>query len=406
MLKKILKKKIVKDAAFLSVSHLVVQLSGFFGSLLTFRYLGPSDIGLTAFLQNYLTIFATFFSGLDLYANWQIASSPTWRIKVSEYVKFKFLAVAATSFFFLLFAGCFFPKYIFVLSIISLLPMFTSIFGSYIFLVQLQNKIKMQSIVMVISALLLLSLRCLAVYLQLPLMYFMFITSTDGILLATAAYFSLKGTTGPVSFLSAYKEGVILIKKSFFPILYAYSWFLIIKIDQLFLPLFFSVEKLGLYSSAVKVTELANVFVVLLQSLVMPRILSFVEGKNSSKNMTLGLSFYFCISVFISCILSLFSSLWVFILFGEKFQGAEIILKVYAWTLPGIFITNFLSVIAFSKRKYKLLAITGFGLLCVSAPLTYVVAFFGRTSFVAVVSVFVYSMSAITLLVLWKKKML
>lgn len=406
MLKKVLKKKIVKDAAFLSASHLVVQLCGLCGSLLTFRYLGPSNIGVTAFLQNYLTLFVTLFSGIDLYANWKIAASSRWGKKVAEYTLFKFVLVFLASILFLVTAKLFFPEDIFLLSGISLIPLFASIFGPYVFLIQFQNKIKLQSIAMVTSAVLLLLLKCLAVYFHLSLIYFIFITSLDGILLAVAAYFSLRRFTDSVNLMSAYYEGVLILKRSVFSVLYVYSWFFIIKIDQLFLPLFLSIDKLGLYSSAVKVTELANVFVVLLQSLLVPRVASLYEGKDSYRNMIVGLSVYFSFSVCISFLLSFFSPVWIFLLFGDKFQASSAILTVYAWTLPGIFITNFLSVLAFSKRKYRLLAFTGMGLLCLSAPLTYFAAHSGNVLFIAGVSVFIYSLSAVTLLVLWKKKML
>lgn len=406
MLKKIFRKKIVKDALILSISHFVIQISGLCSSLLVFRYLGPANVGLTTFLQNYLTIFVTFFSGVDLYANWHTVTSDVWNKKVSSYVKFKFVLVVVASLCFLFIAKFLFPKDIFILSLVSLLPIFTSIFGSYVFLIQFQNKIKLQAFAATASSLFLLSLRLLAVYFKMPVVYFIFITSLDGVFLAIIAYLSLRKSLEYVPWYLSLQEGVVILRKSLFSILYVYSWFFIIKIDQLLLPVFFSIEKLGLYSSAVRVTELANVLVVLMQSLLLPRVVSLHEGDKATKNTFLALSFYTVVSFFLACLLSFFSQTWISLLFGERFKDSSPILAVYAWTLPGIFITNFFSVIAFSKKKYFILAISGVCLFLVAAPLTYLAALSGNIQLVASVSVLIYSISAWMLFVLWKRKML
>lgn len=404
MLQNFLKRRIVKDAFLYSVSQFLIQLSSLLGILLVSRYLGPTNLGVYSFAQNYLAAFITVVSGMDIYANWSCVQGEKYYESLTKYTKIKASIMFVIIFFFLVFSFLSLPKAIFVYSLLLVLPMVTSIFSSYVFVLQYKNKSELLAKVTTISALVLLVAKVLAVYVQAPLYIFIAINSLDGGFVCAVSYFYIfrnnknNNYDTSVSF-EDYKK---IAAVSILPVIYVVTWFVLVRIDQFLIPAYFSAYSLGIYSAAVKVTEMTNVLIVILQSLIVPRVFLLQSPEKDMKRTHLSLLVYVTLGVLSAGLICVFAPRIVTMLFGKEYAEAVPLLRVYAWTIPGLFASYFFGVIAMSKQTYKELALVSSILAVFSVLLSLLAATFGSVLLVALVSVIVYNFSACIFYVSWR----
>ena len=111
-------RSIVKEFSWHTFSAIVTQLFAFVSIIFVSRYLGPTNLGLFAFVQNYLAIFVTILGGMDFYFTYHIAKSHNhvkdvfvYFVQKTQIAIILFVFGAVLSFIFL-------PKDVFILSII------------------------------------------------------------------------------------------------------------------------------------------------------------------------------------------------------------------------------------------------------------------------------------------------
>jgi len=350
----------------------------------------------------------TILSGFDVYAHWYIVQS---KYMYRELVKYTYQkAILSVIVLGILICSSWFtlPLDVFYLTLILCIPVLTGIFSAFIFVVQYQKKAKIVSIAMVTSALLLLVFKISAVYLQLPLSIFVAINSLDGVVLAcTAVYFLytvMRSDSQDLEYVRVTFSGlVVLCKNSVYPLIYIVFWFIVIRVDQFIVPLYFNAYSLGIYSSAVKVVEMTNVFIVILQAIVLPRILHINNPIGNKKNTHIAIMTYFIFGCITAFTISLCAPYVVHILFGSEFNEATKLLQIYSWSIPGLFVSYLFAVILMSRRSFKLLAAHAGLLTVISVSLLYIVIPYLQLQLIAYVSVMVYTFSAIGYYILWRK---
>jgi O-antigen/teichoic acid export membrane protein len=406
-MKELLQKRIFKDAFLYSITNVVVQASSLLGVLFVSRYLGPTNLGLYSFVQNYIAAFVTILSGIDIYAHWHIVQAKNQYSEMVLYTKQKAVLTSIVIVVFVALSYFTLPSDIFALSLLLIIPLCTSIFSAYIFVLQYQNKTKLITTAMMASAILILGLKLLAVVCSLSLSYFVAINSLDGILLAILCVLALSNSKPEYTKQKLQLSGFrTLLTVSFFPIIYICSWFVVTRVDQFFVPLYFNAYTLGTYSAAVKVIEMTNVLIVIMQSLIIPRVLSLQDPARDSKRTHLSVYIYGGLGVATSGLITIFAPLITHILFGLEYTDTIAILRVYAWSIPGLFVNYLFVVIALSKKSYKLLAGVSISLAVVATTLSWYAAESGNVLLVASVSVLVYTISACTLYITWRKGIL
>ena len=406
MIKKLLERNIVKEAVWYTSANAVVQICSLLGVLFVSRYLGPTNLGIYSFVQNFIAAFLTVLTSMDIYANWHIVQS---KDRIKELTKYTYqkavlsvpliIILLSTSFIFL-------PKDIFHLTLVLCLPIITSIFSSYIFSAQEQKKAILVSLGMVLSSIVLLVLKIIAVQNNANLSVFVIINSIDGIVLTTicVAHYIKDYKKIDFKYLLKIEDFKSLIKNSALPFVYLLFWFLVIRADQFIVPLYYNAYTLGVYSSAVKVIEMTNVIIIILQALIVPRITHINNPNTGIKNMHRTIVAYVLVGLATSLVIYVLAPIIVPILFGEKFVDSVAILKFYAWSVPGLFVSYLFSVVFMSKKNYKWLALHAMFFGVLNVFLLYALTLHIGINGVATLSVFMYSLSALAYYALWRLK--
>lgn len=393
------KRRIVTDAMWYSVAHACVQLCSLIGVFLIARYLGPINLGLYSFVQNYLTVFTLLMTGIDVYAHWRMIQEPDKDAYVLQYIQYKTYILIPIIFIFSSVSYIVLPEDLTLFVPILCIPLVTSLFASVIFLLQQKNYSRFIASWMCISALIILACKIMAVYAELSLFSFVLINSLDGIILTVACvviFFTQRNKTKTqIKYLSFF----LLLRNAFFAIAYVFVWYVVMRFDQFLVPYYYNAYTLGVYSAAVKVTEMTNVLIVILQTVLLPRMGLVLENQTKQGQVLfvyggIGIATALCLSIFAPYIISL--------LYGNEFAEASVLLRVYAWSIPGLFVTYFFTSLYLAKQQYKKLAFITLILSVFVIP-TSIFAVKKGVMELAFVSVIFYALTAIVYWIVYKR---
>ena len=404
-------KAIFSETVWYTIANFYVQITSLLRVIFVSRYLGPTNIGIYSFVQNYIAVFVTVITAIDIYINWEIVSKENKKQELIRFTKIKAYITAPLLFFLIIFANIFLPKDVFLLTLILCLPLCTSVFSGFVFLAQYNKLAKLYSIGLILSSSILLLFKVLAITNNADLRMFIFINSLDGLLLATlCTVYLLSGyyknskenlNNSKITFKDIFET----LKSSRWTFSYIVLWFFVLKADQFFVPVYFNAESLGLYASSVKVVEMANILIVIMQAVLIPRIakISNVENIASRKILHKVMWVYLSIGLISALFVSFFSDLIIYFLFGTSFSGTAEILRVYAWSIPPLFVSYLFSIIFMHRKNFKLLAAQAFFVCFLNVTLLYAISSYRNIYYLAYVSVFVYSISAFVYYLLWRK---
>ena len=115
--------KIVRDFSWYGSTSIIVQIISFVSIMIVSRYLGPANLGLMSFVQNYLGILISAISGMDFYFTWHIVKSENKGEEVFRFFIQKSYVTATVIFFGGIIAYIYFPKDVFILATILTLPL-------------------------------------------------------------------------------------------------------------------------------------------------------------------------------------------------------------------------------------------------------------------------------------------
>jgi O-antigen/teichoic acid export membrane protein len=135
-------------------------------------------------------------------------------------------------------------------------------------------------------------------------------------------------------------------------------WQLLQRVDQLILATFSNAYTLGIYSAAVKVAEVPNFLAGILSAALISRM-AYVATNNdedSKHKLNRIMLSYFIVGTVIALGFVILSPLAVHILYGSKFIESTNVLRVYALSIPGMFMNYFfLSMYgARDKQQYQI----------------------------------------------------
>lgn len=411
MIRRFLQRKIVQDSVLYAVANGVVQVCSLVGVLFVSRYLGPTNLGLYSFVQNYIAGFMTVFAGIDMYANWYIVKSANSSRALVHYIRQKIVITIPLILLLILVSFFFLPKDVLIFLPFLLVPIITSIFSSSVFVLQYQNKTKLIAIGMIVSALLILILKVVAVSLKQSLLVFVAINSIDGMLLTFLCcyyiFFYTKKNSPSIVNAENKKQSLglrTLLFSSGYSIVYICFWYIVTRADQFVIPAYFNAYSLGIYGAAVKVIEMTNVLIVILQGIVLPRMAFIQAETGTTKRMHMTLGLYVAVGFAAALSIQIFAPLAVSILFGPAFVETVDILRVYAWSIPGLFVSYLFTVVAMANSTVKTLAVQSVCIAILTVCSLLFALTFNNIYAIAWVSVIMYSISAISLYILWKKK--
>ncbi|MEN9552397.1 MAG: hypothetical protein RI935_774 [Candidatus Parcubacteria bacterium] len=378
-LKTIFTTKTFKAFSWYSLAQIVVQGLALLSVIIVSRYLGPQNLGLLSFVQNYLATFLTIVAGMDFYFVWKLARTEYKEKEVVHYIGHKiniFLVITITG---LVAAFLTLPHSIAIMVAIMILPSFLQSLTAFNLYSTVVNKAREVALFQIISSIILFLIKALLVHQEASLYSFIIVATIDMFL--TSILFSFyylkqkhwrelfKQEKSP-SFLESF-HFVYAIKTS---IVALALWQLMLRADQLILATFSEPYLLGIYTAAVKIAEMPNFLAGILSTALISKISSTSLGEtnaikksNSQKMIVVFLS----IGIIISLGIAALAIFIVPLLYGKEFIDSVSVLRIYAFSIPAIFLNYlFLGMYSTQERYFSQIIIFG-GAILLNALLMY-----------------------------------
>lgn len=412
-------RKIIRDFSWYGSTNIIVQGISFVSIMIVSRYLGPNNLGLMSFVQNYLGIVISAISGMDFYFTWHIVKSEH---KGEEVLRF-FIQKSYVTFFImsaaLLIAYAYFPKDVFILACIVTLPLLANGMSSFWLYALSEQKAKLLSSIQISTAMISLMVKGILVYYTAPLYMFAFISGLDLTINAFIVAIIILYTKKWLPLFTKIKtprfvDTAALMFAIRYNLILTIFWQIVMRADQLLLAKITDAYTTGIYAAAVKLAEAPNVIVSVIALVSYTHVAHYVkesmtENREEKKIYMQKLKTIERVYMYAGCGVALFlvigAPLFVHIVYGNKFLESIDILRIYAFSIPGLFVSYYYMALfgAYEERKMP-----AYGALCAAILTLFSVYFFTLyfgiygTAFASVVS---YTLSAFIFYFLYKQYM-
>ncbi|NAY91236.1 oligosaccharide flippase family protein [Muricauda sp. JGD-17] len=348
--------KIVVNTGWLFFERMLSLLAGLFIGVWVTRYLGPDEFGLYSYVLSFSVLFTSLASfGIDQILVRDLVKFPSKKDElVSTGFIIKAFGAALTTILALIVVSIFdYEKEqtgIFILIVVG-----STIFNCFSVVdLYLQSIIESKRIVKVNSAILILfySLKIIFIVSEFPLSAFVLLIPLEG-LIKGLGYLLVFRRNNHKIILSKFNFALSkdMINESWPLILSGFAISVGLRIDQIMLKEYVSLERLGIYSVGVRLAELSAFIPMALMKSFFPRLVSSVGNQNDDLIIKV-IRFIFYFLCLIAFIVSIMSNFVIKILYGEEFMDSALILTILIWTIPLTFlgiITNKLLTI----KKYQ-----------------------------------------------------
>ncbi len=357
----------LREMSWYTFSNFTAQALSFLGILFVSRYLGPTNLGLYSFVQNYAVTMFTILSGSDFYFSWAIARSENFVSDIKKFIVYRFHIAVVLSAIGIIGAFVVLPRDVAIMCSIMLAPVFLNSFAIFHFYALAKKKAQLVASLQIISAVTIVSLKILLVLIKAPLIDFIYVASIDVTIISIAYLIFYFKTTNLVKEIWKIPSPKIHetfrfmydIKMSIFVI---FLWQLLLRVDQLILAKVTNAYTLGIYASAVKIAEVPNVLAGILYLTMISRMVPLIKSDSSHSHLRLRRVFYLylLIGCFMAIGIIIFAPLAVNIIYGAKFLEAIPVLQVYALSIPGLYLTYFFFSLFGAIDKHKVQAMIFF----------------------------------------------
>jgi len=402
-LQKILSMGVFRQLSWYTAGQIFIQVFAFLGVIVTSRYLGPTNVGLYSFVQNYLLAFMTLTAGMDFYFTWKVTKSEERMRDVKEYFGHKLNITLLLSVLGITAAWNILPQDVALMATVMFVPLFlTSCSAFYQYAVATQNARIIATLQVCASAVMLVA-KIILVYLQAPLIAFVVVNAIDivlvGVLLACVflSHTNIRRVFTESMYPSLWKtmHFIYSIRMSLISIA---LWQLILRVDQLVLATFNSAYALGIYAAAVKIAEVPNFLAGALYTALVAHIAVFADKEDdySRRRIRQVLILYAAVGTAIALLILLLAPLAVEILYGSQFLEAIPVLRAYALSIPGMFVTLHYFGIYGARDRHAFQSLVFFGALLLNVLLVYVLTPIFGLQGAALATAIAYSAVAVT----------
>lgn len=342
-------KKYLKNTGWLFIGKISGMIASFFVGVYVARYLGPSQYGLLSYAVSFAGLFSIFTSlGIDSILNRELVSHPEEKDELlgsGFMIKIIGSIIAIMS----IVISLFFIKTDILTNTLILISASTFIFSAFGVIdiyfqsqVLAKNTVKIQIMSLIITTI----LKLLFIFLNFGIIYFAIVYLIDIFIISIGFVLSYKKTGQKIFKWKVKKDLIIMLLKNSWPMILSGAAITIyMKIDQVMITNMLGNEANGLYSVAVKLSEVWYFIPALICSSIFPSIVQAKKGnpimyENRLKKLY---SLMFYLSVSIAIIISSFSGIIITSLFGNEYLGAINVLKIHIWAGVGVFIGYALS---------------------------------------------------------------
>jgi len=333
------------NTSWMFAEQMLRMVAGLFVGIWVARYLGPEQFGVFSYVLAFSAIFTSIAKlGLDTILVRELVNEPAKRdVLLGTAFWLKFISA------------------IFVICLITLvLPLFSGntrenhyiyiitiglVFQSFEvvdFYFQSQVVVKFVSVCRVLQLLLSSGVKIYLMLNNADLMWIIYVSLFDQITLAIflcVAYF-IKNISNLPIFHFELEIAKKLLKDSWPLILSSMMVLIYMRIDQLMIKEMLGEREVGVFSAAVRLSEVCYFIPVILVTSLFPAILN---AKNIDENMYLYrlqrlYTFLVWVAVTIAIVITVISDWLVILLYGEVYHMAGSVLKIHIWTSVFVFL--------------------------------------------------------------------
>ena len=357
--KNISKRPIFRELSWYTFAQIVVQIVAFISAIVVTRYLGPVNLGLYSFVQNYVATLLTVGGGMDFYFMWKIAKSDNHVADVQQFVGYKFSIYILLTTFGIIGAIIVLPNDLAFLVAIMLVPACLNSLSVFSLYVTATERARLMSVVQIIVSLALLVVKVVLVYTHSPLYFFVMVAAADsalgGIIIATVLLRQplWKGFFRTFR-LPSFMKSVTFLYSIRFSVLAIVFWQLLLRVDQLILATFSNGYTLGIYAAAVKIAEVPNFLAGVLSTALVSRmaLISDKRDEASLNRLRKIMLFYFFVGLAIAVVIIVCAPFAVRVLYGYQFEGSIAVLRAYALSIPAMYMNYFFLGMYGARDKY------------------------------------------------------
>ena len=326
----------LKNSVWLISEKLFRFLFGFLITTLIIKHLGPTDFGFFTYSLTIASIFGLLSKfGLDAILVKELSENNSDESKLLSSALFIRISFSIISFFLVIPVIYFLGESNLIISLVFIF-LISNIFQSYeLFESFLQSRLKNKiSSLISIGVLLIASLvRIIFLYLDYGVLFFSLALLLEIFLLFFLLIIFLKYQN--ISLVKPdFSVCKNLINKSYPLLISSIFAFVYLKIDTIMLRFMTTFESVGIYSSAVKFSELLYFFPILIANSFLPILVKNKKNENQLRNTFFKLfKITLSISLFFIIVLSFFSNFLVDLVYGLKYIDAAIVIKIHIWSL-------------------------------------------------------------------------
>lgn len=335
-------RRYLANTGWLFLGRMFGLLASFFVNAYIARYLQPTNYGLLNYVISFAGLFAFLSTlGIDSIVMRDIIKHPE---KTNEYL--------GTGFFIKLLGSLFAVSLVTVLSFLINKDFFTSLLmliisSTFIFqafnIIDLyfQSKVLSKNTVKVqiFSTIFVAMMRVVFIQLHLNVFWFLLTYLIESIIISLGlitAYLRI----GSMRSWSLNRSLIIQILNDSWPLMLASAAVAIyFRIDQVMIKYLLGNEPVGVYSAAVKISEIWYFIPYLIVSSLFPAIVNAkaTDQKIYERRLARLYSFLFWLAVLVGVFVSIFANLLILKIFGSKYLGAALSLKIYVWSGVSVF---------------------------------------------------------------------
>ena len=348
------------------VAKVISMGISFLATIFVARHLGPTNYGQLSYAISFVGIFSFIAAlGIDSVLYRDLIKYPE---KINEYmgsaIVLRMAASIVTIIICMSFAFALSPRDISLLLIfIVSLTFIFSTFQLITYQFQANVNQKYPSILAIIVVLILNILKIIVIAFNKGVIYLAFISLLEPILYAAGYLYFQKKVYGTTKHWKFDKKIAFSILKDSFPLIFAAAFASIYgRIDQVMIKNMMDATSVGLYSSAVSVSEVWYFIPTLIMAGLFPAIINAKKASEELYDKRIKKLFLllFVISILTALITTLFSKDLVGIIFGAGFIGASSVLQIYVWSNIGGVLNSFTQQILVAENLTAIISVTTF----------------------------------------------
>jgi O-antigen/teichoic acid export membrane protein len=316
----------------------------FFVTIYVVRYLGPENYGKLSYAVGFVGLFSIFASlGINNVLYRELIRFPEKR---KEYLGTSLVLKFIASIFTILITigvSLLINKGDTIILFLTLIISLSFIFQSFsVFNVHFNSKIQSKTVTLstTISYLITSVSKILVVFLNKGILYLSSIIVLEVILNTIFILYLYNKDEGNLK-IKFKKELAIQLLKDSWPFIFISTFAVIYaRIDQVMLKSFMGVSFVGIYDSAVRLTEVWYMIPNIIMASLFPAIINAKNNLNQYRRRLRNAAILlFILAVGFSVLIFASSEILIKVLYGSSFSGASIVLKIYTWSLFGSFLT-------------------------------------------------------------------